>query len=241
MRHHVHHTLSIIATLALLLRGACENCLAKTRPTADRDKLLSFTYAFDKELRPTLDEKLLVTPGNYGRMIRMHGPFDVGESAVSVYCPEDETNTNCSVTLTQSQANMDYTMEVNREKDPLQKVREVPIVRKDAEIAKTTATAFRDCLRIMIPEPGDPNNLHPLTIADDDRIEFWLDEPNAAPRKGERAEHPGKQTRALIHIGDLLARYVEAAPSERAALAKQIQKEASRVLSTKENKPKHRN
>jgi hypothetical protein len=136
---------------------------------------------------------------------------------------------------------MDYTMEVNREKDPLQKVREVPIVRKNAEIAKTTATAFRDCLRIMIPEPGDPNNLHPLTIADDDRIEFWLDEPNAAPRKGERAEHPGKQTRALIHIGDLLARYVEAAPSERAALAKQIQKEASRVLSTKENKPKHRN
>ena len=182
---HFQLTVSLIATL-LVLEGACENCAAKTRPTGAHDKLLSFTYAFDAELRPTLEEKLLVTPANYGRMIRMHGPFDVGESAVSVYCAPGDANTNCSVTLTQAQANMDYTMEVNRENDPLQKVREVPIVRKDVEIPKTTATAFRDCLRIMIPEPGDPNHLHPLTISDDDRIEFWLDEPNTAPRKGER-------------------------------------------------------
>jgi hypothetical protein len=124
-------------------------------------------------------------------------------------------------------------MEENREKDPLQKVREIPIVRKDAEIPKTTATAFRDCLRIMIPEPGDPHRLHRLTITDNDRVEFWLDEPNAGPRQGERAEDPGKRTRTLIHMGDLLARYCEATLAQRPTIATQIEKEAARILSPK--------
>jgi hypothetical protein len=90
----------------------------------------------------------------------------------------------------------------------------------------------------MIPKPGDPNRLHPLTITDDDRIEFWLDEPNMPIRKGERAEYPGKRTKALISIGDLLARYVEASASERPAIAKQIENQASRILAAGGNKPK---
>lgn len=214
------------------LSAATQNCVAKP-PATGEDKLLSFTYAFDTDLRPTFEEKLLVTPANYGRMIRMHGPHDVGESAVSVYCTEAETSdAACHVTLTRAQANMDYTMEEHREEnDPLQHVRDIAIVRKDAELPKKTATLFRDCLRIMIPPPGDPNRLHPLTISDDNRVEFWLVESDSAPRKGERAEQPGKKTRTLIRIGDLLARYCEATQARRPGIAKQIQAEASRILS----------
>lgn len=238
MRRRVRHIVFLIVAL-VALKGASEDCLAKARRKGSQDQLLSFTHAFDTELRPTLEEKLLVTPASYGRMIRMHGGPGVGESAVSVYCTDAEaSDAQCHVTLTRAKENLDYNMAEHRGEDnPLQKVREIPIVRKDAEIPKTAATAFRDCLRIMIPEQGDPHRLHPLTIAHDDRIEFWLDEPNAAPRKGERAEDPGKRTRTLIHIGDLLARYVEAAPSERAPIAKQIEKEAARILS-KGSKPK---
>jgi hypothetical protein len=117
--------------------------------------------------------------------------------------------------------------------DAIQKVEEIAVVRKDAEISKRTATAFRDCLRAMIPEPGDPLELHTLTIVDNDRIEFWLEEPGGSIRKGERAENPGKRTKTLIHMGDLLARYCEATLTQRPTIATQIEKEAARILSPK--------
>src|SRR5256885_1582925 len=100
-----------------------------------------------------------------------------------------------------------------------------------SEHSVASGKAERDCLRVMIPEPSDPLKLHPSTITDDDRIEFWLEEPNVAPRKGERAEKPGGRTKALIRIGDVLARYCEAPESERSRIAKQIEAEAARILS----------
>jgi len=113
--------------------------------------------------------------------------------------------------------------------DAIRKVEKIAVVRSEAEIPKTTATAFRDCLRVMIPEPGDPLKLHPLTITDNDRIEFWLEEPNMPIRKGERAEYPGKRTEVLIGMGELLARYCHS--SQRPSVAKQIEREAARILS----------
>jgi hypothetical protein len=227
-----------ICVAAFLAVGVSEHGVASGKHKRDLDQLLSFTYAFDRKVRPTIEAKLLQTPANYGRMLTLQA--GVGESAVSVDCPTvDAKNAVCRVILTRAHSNMENTMvEYWGKVDAIRKVEEIAVVRKDAEIPKTTAAAFRDCLRVMIPEPGDPLELHALTIVDNDRIEFWLEEPNMPIRKGERAEYPGKRTKTLIRIGDLLTRYVEAPPSERAAVAKQIESEASRILAAQGNKPK---
>ena len=120
--------------------------------------------------------------------------------------------------------------------DAIQKVSEIAVVRKDADIPKATAIAFRDCLRIMIPEPADPLELHPSTKTGGERVEFWLEEPNMPIRKAECAEYPGERTKRLIRIGDLLARYCEAPESERSRIAKQIEAEAARILGNRNAK-----
>src|SRR4051812_49130188 len=54
-------------------------------------------YGFETDLRPLIDKKLILTPADCGRMIRMH-QSDIGESAVSVYC----TKAGCRVSLTRA-------------------------------------------------------------------------------------------------------------------------------------------
>jgi hypothetical protein len=229
MIKYAQYSLTLIVAFCILR----DNSVAAP-PRKVKEQLLSFTYAFDTKLRPLVERKLLVTPGNYGRMIRMHGPSNVGESVVSVHCGTESKDFNamCQVTVTRATANMDYIWQEHQGDDNASRyVQDIPIVRRDAQIAKSLAEAFRQCLRVMIPEPGDPNVLHPLTIADNDRIEFWLEDSPSAPLKGERAEQPGVRTKKLIHIGDLLSRYCEASQSEREVIAEKVKQEAAYILS----------
>jgi hypothetical protein len=223
-----------VFVFAFLSVGISQRGTAHEKHKQDLDQLLSFTYAFNRKARPTIEAKLLQTSANYGRMIKIPSLPEIGESAVSVDCREMESsNTTCRVTLTRAQRSMENTMvEYWGKADAVQKVSEIAVVRKDANIPKATAIAFRDCLRIMIPEPGDPLELHPSTKTGGERVEFWLEEPNVPIRKGECAEYPGERTKRLIHMGDLLARYCEVAPSERASITKQVEKEAARILSS---------
>jgi hypothetical protein len=231
-----------IVLITLVTFGVSKRGVANGKGNGDLDQLLSFTYAFNRKVRPTVEAKLIQTPASYGRMIRLPSFPEIGESAVSVDCPTVATkNSPCRVTLTRAQSSMENAfVEHLGEADPIQKVREIPTVRKEADIPVATATAFRDCLSTMIPAPGDPLELHPVNRTHSERIEFWLEEPNMPVRKGERAEYPGKRTKALINIGDRLARYVEATPSERAAITKQIEQEASRILASRESGPNNK-
>jgi hypothetical protein len=231
MKFRIFHVGTFIVGLAAV--GLSEHGLASGKAQRDSDRLLSFTYAFNRELRPTLEKKLLLTSASHGRMIKIPSLPEIGESAVSVDCPAPEIkNGVCRVTATRAKSSMENTMiEYWGKAEAVRKVEEIPVGRTDAEIPKTTATAFRDCLRAMIPEPADPLKLHPATITDNDRIEFWLEEPNVAARKGERAEKPGDRTKMLLRIGDLLTRYCEAPQAERSRIAKQIEAEARRILS----------
>jgi len=228
-----------IFVAAFLALGVSEHGVASGRHKRDLDQLLSFTYAFNRKVRPAIEAKLLQTSANYGRMIKIPSFPEIGESAVSVDCREmDSSNTTCLVTLTRAQRSMENTMvEYWGKADAIQKVSEIAVVREDADIPKATAIAFRDCLRIMIPEQGDPLELHSVTRTHSERIEFWLEEPNVPIRKGEGAENPGERTKTLIRIGDLLARYCEVALSERASIAKQVEKEAARILSSEGGNP----
>lgn len=198
-----------------------------------KERLLPFTTWFDPDVRPVLEHKLLVTPANYGRMIRMYVP-NVGEYAVSIYSTKAGTaDEKCYVTLTKAQTNLDYVMNTHREEtDPLREVRKVKVVRKDAEIPCPTAATFRRCLRALLPEKGD-HRVDPGVGLGFDRIEFWLAERDTGWKKGEAPIHPNERIRALTRMADLLARYCEVTAPSRSAIEKQIEKEANYILGRK--------
>jgi hypothetical protein len=228
--------MKILLILAVItLEGVCASDGIKSTINRNEERLVPLT-SFDEGLRSAMEEKLLVTSANCGRMIRMQGGDDVGESSVSVYCDNPEiTDAVCHVTTTKALGSFDYVMSAHQdEPDPLRFVKDIPIVRSDAEIPRATAIAFRSCLMAMMPKDGDPRQ--PRTVSDNDRIEFWVAEPGAAAHGGERGETPGKRITMLVHIGDLLGRYCEAAQPKRAAIAKQIEKETARILSSKGRK-----
>jgi hypothetical protein len=232
MRSRSFNLVLFVASFAAV--GVSEQGVAFGRDERSVDKLLSFTYAFNKEIRPIVEAKLLQTSASHGRMLKLPSFPGIAESAVSVDCPTvDEKNAVCRVILTRAKSNMENTVvKYWGAPDTIQKVEAIAVERTEAEIPKTAAIAFRDCLRVMIPEPGDPSKLHPATITDNDRIEFWLEEPNMPIRKGERAEHPGKRTERLIKMGNLLVRYCESTLADRSKITKQIEKEATRILSS---------
>lgn len=226
--------IQLLVGLAMLGAPCAWASDAMRHPSDKAEFLLPFTYAFNRDLRPVLDEKLLITSANFGRMIRMPAGPAVGESAVSVHCnSDDQTNAQCHVTLTRATSNLDYVASENRRTgDGIQKARQVDVTRKDAPISAATAAAFRDCLREMIPSDGD----HRLTGSvglHDERIEFWLGNNESEAKAGEVYKQRGKRTKALVRIGTLLAKYCEAPESERATLAKQIETEAAVILGKK--------
>jgi hypothetical protein len=222
--------------VVLILASVCTVAETKSKTKGKHERLVPVT-SFDEGLRGVIDEKLLVTSANCGRMIRLQGGEEVGESAVSVYCDNPlAPNAVCHVTVTTALRNFDYVMtEHQDEADPLRFVREIPIVRSDAEIPRTTAVLFRSCVAAMMPKDGDPRQ--PRTVSDNDRIEFWLTESDATSRGGERGEQPGRRVTTLVRIGDLFGHYCEATPQERPAIAKKIEIEAAPLLTANKSKP----
>ena len=198
-------------------------------PSRTTDRLLPLSRS-DETLRSIIEEKLLVTPANYGRMIHMYTGHEGSESAVSVYCDESAPiESTCHVTATRAMGSFEYVLsEFEGRDDLLDHLRNISVERNDAEIPRSIATAFRSCLIGMMPADGDSPQIR--TISDNDRVEFWLVEPRAVPRSGERGERPGKRIITLVQIGGLLRRYCDAAPQGRGAIAKKIEKEAARLL-----------
>ena len=194
------------------------------------DHLIPWTYGFDRDLRPLVEKKLFITPANCGRMIRMHQMTDqggVGESVVSVYC----TPSDCHVTLTRSARSLDMLWADRRgERNEAGLIHAVPVMRKDAELPRSAAQAFRECWRtalLAVRKRPDEERV----VLDNDRVEFWLVEPHAAPLKAERPDYPGKRVESLISLGDRLARYCEMSASGRATAAQEIEREAIRLQS----------
>jgi hypothetical protein len=163
-------------------------------------------------------------------MVRMHQMTDQGgvrdgESVVSVYC----TASDCHVTLTRAARSLDMLWADHRgERDQVALIRSVPVARKDAELPRSAAYAFRECwrtaLRAVRQRPDEER-----IVLDNDRVEFWLIEPHAPPLKAERPDFPGKRVESLISLGDRLARYSEMSASRRATAAQEIEREAVRL------------
>lgn len=196
---------------------------ASAGPTLDH--LVPFSPMYEPTLRPLADKKLLITPANCGRMIRMFQGPDIGESAVSVYCAEG----HCHVTLTRGARNLDYLWaDTAGQRDHLQRVAAVSVSRSDAEIPETTAHAVRECWRAALRATRPPTE-YTRPALHNDRIEFWLVESGRAPLKGERSDDPGKNILKLIRLGDQLVHYCGLPLSQRAEAARQIEQEAIRL------------
>src|SRR5262249_39703288 len=148
------------------------------------------------------DKKLLLTPANCGRMIRMHQHSDeggIGESAVSVYCGR----AGCRVTLTRAARSLGMLWAERREeREQVTLIRSVPVIREDATIPESTAHAFRECLRAALR--ATRKLPYEEIVLDNDRIEFWLIERSSSPLKAERSNFPGQNVERLISIGDEL-------------------------------------
>ena len=191
------------------------------------DHLVPSWEGFEIELRPLLEKKLLITPANCGRMIRMHEHSDqgaIGESVVSVYC----TEAGCHVALTRAAKNLSHLWADHREeRNQAALIRSVPVSRKDAAIPESTARAFRECLRAAIRAARKPRE--ESIVMDNDRVEFWLIERGSAPLKAERPDGAGKNVERLISIGDELGRYCEMPALRRPEAAKHIEQGALRL------------
>jgi hypothetical protein len=215
-------TTSVLALIAIPCAYSRET--VKKHNIDEREHLLPFTQSFDPDLRPVFDKKLLLTPANYGRMIRMHNGPDVGDSVVSVYCNQASgTEAQCYVSLTKSDANLDHVRTDHRaDSDPFKKVREVKVVRKDAPIVYRVANGFKNSLKALLPVRGD-RRIETVEGWGFSRIEFWLPVRGVIPNNGEAPREPAKKITALIEAGDLLGRYCEVAEAKRPAIAAQIE------------------
>ena len=209
-----------------------------SNPNRTTDRLLPLSRS-DETLRSIIEEKLVVSPANYGRMIHMYTGHEGSESAVSVYC--DETSpieSTCHVTATRAIGSFEYVLsEFGGSDDLLYHLRNISVQRNNADIPHSIATAFRSCLIGMMPVDGDSPQIP--TISDNDRVEFWLVEPGGISRSGERGERPSKRISALVRVGVLLSRYCEASTQKRGSIIRQIRRELDRMCS-RQVRPKGR-
>ena len=193
------------------------------------DHLVPFRTSVFDEFRPSLYQKLLVTPGNYGRMIEFVAEPDRGEFAVSVQCEEPSgAGKQCSVTLTKAKQNLGSILEENLGKRPLELVNRVRAIRKDAPITPATASAIRSAWTKMLRHVK-PRREDGSVVFDAERIEFCIGFPNPARLFAEIPERPGKSVVAFVELGRLLAKYCEAPESARASMAKNIERDAKRL------------
>lgn len=193
------------------------------------DHLVPFRTSVFDEFRPSLYRKLLLTPGNCGRMIEFVAGPDRGEFAVSVQCEERSGAANqCSVTLTKAKQNLGSILEENLGKRPLELINRVRAIRKDAPIAPATALAIRSTWTKMLRHVK-PRRVDGSVVVDSERIEFCIGPPNPAQLFAEIPEHPGKSVVAFVELGRLLANYCEVPEKQRAELATKIERDSKRL------------
>jgi hypothetical protein len=221
--------LLFVLLFVLLDSVACIELRAKQQGV---DHLTPFKPSVYDELRPSLYRKLCVTQATHGRMIELPAGPERGEWAVSLHCSEGSASDQvCFVTLTRATANLDYIMQKYRGKDPLKVVNRVRVVRKDAPIQQSVASAIRSAwlkfLQRVKSSPIRPNDPIPL---DAEKIEFWIQNNNRTTLKGEVPDNAGKTVTAFVELGRLLGNYCEVPERQRPDVVAKIELDAKRLV-----------
>jgi hypothetical protein len=197
------------------------------------DHLVPFRPSLFDKLRPLLYKKLLLTQGNYGRMVDFVGDPYRGEFAVSVQCDERPgVEKQCSVTLVKVTRNLGAILEENLEKGSLEALEKVSVVRRDASIASSTASAIRSTwIRFL----RDVRRRRPngSVVMDAERIEFFVGAPTPKRNFGEVPDRYGRSISDLVALGRALARYCEETDTSRPQVAAKIESDAKRLAPSK--------
>lgn len=218
----------LICTVLFGLSAAILVKFADAAPDLE-DHLVPFRPSIFDKLRPLLYKKLLVTQGDHGRMVEFVGDPYRGEFAVSVQCDERPgVEKRCSVTLVKATRNFGALLEENLEKGSLDALEKIRVVRRDAPIASSTASAIRTTWRKFLRDirPRRPNE---SVVMDAERIEFFVGAPTTAKNFGEVPDHYGPSISSLVELGRALARYCEAGKSSRVRMAAMIESDAKRL------------
>jgi hypothetical protein len=215
----------------LLLTALTSLARLEARPRP-QDHLVPFETSVFDEFRPSLYQKLLVTPGNYGRMIEFVDEPDRGEFAVSVQCEErSRAGKQCSITLTKAKQNLGSIMVDNWGKRPLELINRARAIRKDAPIGPATALAIRSAWTKMLRHVK-PRREDGSVVVDAERIEFCIGPPNPTQLFAQIPERPGKSVVAFVELGRLLAKYCELPEDQRPGVAAKIEIDAKRLAAT---------
>lgn len=221
-----HHALTIAwflmaCTVASAVGGTAE------------DHLAPVDLRIEKKYRDLLERKLFVTPFDYGRALIM--PSFEPESAVSLYSRlSKERELKYSVTFTDAGANL---WQKSRGGSEPNKVRKIKIQRIDVEIPAHTAQTVREVWLQMLQdthlhEVSQPSNERSIVL-DATTMEFSLGLGKSSPLYGELVLADPRKKKNVKAFSDLtfaLIEYCRAAPHQRAAIARRIERTARDLL-----------
>jgi hypothetical protein len=210
----------------------CVMPFAGTSASAQKDYLFEVDLAELPKIRAILLKKLGPTPFDCGRM--MAQPAFVPEYSVSVYSRSLEGGgRKYFVTYIETDRNVWQATDIGRHPEEAAKVK---IRRIDCEIAAPIAALVREAWIQMLSGNQRPRR---WTVDDTTRFtdstvgEFSIQLSHAKVLYGEMSsiDFPaGPKTKMLVDLANTLVNYCKAKPTARPAIARQIDRKATRLL-----------
>ncbi len=187
-----------------------------------QDHLTPVDLRIDAAIRAKVEALLLVTGGEYGRMLIIPPELD-GESSISIHGNQNEPKKECVITYMVAETNL-----WNLLSEEGKSGEKSPVRRVDAPLSVVTAEAIRNCWEEMLSRirPSELNDLRIPTHLR--RVEFSIGD---ATRAGETPIRFGDKVNDLVEIGTSLIAYCQAQPSARSEMERQIQIRSQSLLS----------
>lgn len=211
-----------IMTTAGLISAEVPNA---DRANADYLSPLDFSDKKTNSYRRFLSQKLGLTPFDCGRVVddASFGP----EGIVSVYSRTQ--NGRRTFYVSSVEATMNIWQRSNSMRDIAQ-ARAVGIRRVDAKIPPAVAEHVREVwLRMLSDQRPLERSRIEFELAE--HLRFCIQQPHRSALEAELwLPCLGPNTRALEKISESLWKYCKSAPANRAAIARQIENEATRLL-----------
>ncbi|MBV9008686.1 MAG: hypothetical protein JO354_05880 [Verrucomicrobia bacterium] len=193
------------------------------------DHLTPTEHNLDAEYKKTIEEKLFVTGGDYGRVLVMVGGTE-GEYSVSVHSDQNSP-TGVTATFTKAEKNVaDATWAANENRVD---AASIGVVRIDVAIPKSAALVIAQAWKRMLSTARQiyPSGKAEDVVLDGTNIELSLQEANASLREALiTPASRGSKVTALRQAIELLARYCSAKPPDRPSIAREIQDKCGAIL-----------
>ena len=218
-------SVSILSRRLIILGFSFGSCLLRAEVAyVTEDHLVPKNPATDGALRPILERKLFVTPGDCARVLIR--PPDTGEAVVAVYRNRaGGSGDQFFVTVTKAEKNIDMTANV----DSAEAADRIKIARCDAPIRKTTALAIRSAWGTMLERTHEPRFYARSTLHREE-LEFSIKGDGQAEVFATLPNKGGRSVSALIKLAKQLETYCHAPVAGRSKLASDIERDARHLV-----------